>query len=237
FLLNQNMPIHYPRPLRPRFNAQTARGIFRVALPSGIENVIFLTSKLFIGIIIAGYPAAMIAANAAANTLTTYISIPANAINLVTITVVSQCVGGGRGEEARKSTLKLQGISVAALLVTSGLVALFINPLAGMLHLSPESFAHTRAMVLVYCLFAVFFWSPAFGIPNALRAAGDNRFVMVAASLTVVGLRLAGSVVLGNVMGLMIHGIWYAMYLDWVGRAVIFALRFRGGKWLKCRLV
>ncbi len=237
FLLNQQMPIHYPRPLRPRFNAQTAKGIFRVALPGGIENVIFLTSKLIIGILIAGYPAAMIAANAAANTLSTYISIPANAINLVTITVVSQSVGAGLLEEARKSTLKLQGISVAALAVTSGLVALFINPLTRMLNLSPEAFAHTRTMILVYCAFCFVFFTPSFGLPNALRAAGDNRFVMAAASFTVVAFRLAGSFVLGNMMGLMVHGVWYAMYLDWIGRAVLFTLRFKSGRWLKCRLV
>jgi len=179
----------------------------------------------------------MIAANAAATTISAYISIPANAINLTTITIVSQCIGAGRTGEARQSTVKLQIASYISLFLMSGLVAALSGPLVGMLNLTPEAHALTRNIILLYSFLAVFFWAPAFGLPNSLRAAGDNRFVMYAAVFSVVVLRTGGSFVLGNLMELQVNGIWYAMYLDWIARSVFFVLRFRSGKWERHRLV
>jgi putative MATE family efflux protein len=237
FLLNQQAPIHYSLPLKLGFRRADSRRIISVALPSGMENIIFLACKLVIGMLIAGYSGAMIAASAASNTISTYISIPANAINLATITIVSQCVGANRNEEAKQATVKLQIATYASLLLTCALVAIFINPIISMLNLSPEAVAHTRQMILVYSLISVFLWAPSFGLPNSLRAAGDNRFVMYAAVLSVIFFRTLGSFILGDMLGLQIQGIWYAMYLDWAARAVFFLWRFKSGKWMQHRLV
>lgn len=237
FLMDQHSPIHYTRPFKLHFNRVTIKRILTVALPGGFENIIFLTSKLLIGMMIAGYSGAMIAANAAANTISTYISVPANAINLVTITVISQCVGAGRGQEAKRISKLLQLGTMGSLVITSSLVALFMGPIVDMLKLSPEAHAITRNVMFVYCAVSVILHTPAFGLPNTLRAAGDNRYVMYAAVVSVVVFRLLGSYVLGNLMNLQVYGIWYAMYLDWLGRSVFFMWRFKSNKWLEHRLV
>lgn len=237
FLMDQHSPIHYTRPFKLHFNRVTIKRILTVALPGGFENIIFLTSKLLIGMMIAGYSGAMIAANAAANTISTYISVPANAINLVTITVISQCVGAGRGQEAKRISKLLQLGTMGSLVITSSLVALFMGPIVGMLKLGSEAHAITRNLMFVYCAVSVILHTPAFGLPNTLRAAGDNRYVMYAAVVSVVVFRLLGSYVLGNLMNLQVYGIWYAMYLDWLGRSVFFMWRFKSNKWLEHRLV
>ncbi len=237
FLMDQHAPIHYTRPFKIAFNRSMNRRIFGVALPSGMENLLFLMCKLVIGIMIAGFSSAMIAANAASNTISTYISIPANAINLATITIVSQCIGAGREEEAKHATVRLQIATYVSLLVMAALVVLLIDPIIQMLNLKQEAYAYTRQLSVVYCLVSVFLWAPAFGLPNSLRAAGDNRFVMYAAVFSVVIFRTLGSFVLGNLLGFQIQGIWYAMYLDWAVRSAFFLWRFRSGKWLRHRLV
>jgi len=237
FLLDQHAPIHYTRPFKLHYNRFTIKRILTVALPSGFENIVFLTCKLLIGMMIASYSGAMIAANAAANTISTYISVPANAINLVTITVISQCVGAGRGQEAKRISKLLQLGTIASLVITGSLVALFMGPIVGMLKLGTEAHQITRNLMFVYCAVAVILHTPAFGLPNTLRAAGDNRYVMYAAVVSVVVFRLLGSYVLGNLMNLQVYGIWYAMYLDWLGRSVFFLWRFKGNKWLEHRLV
>ncbi len=237
FLRDLHIPIHFSRPFKIKFDLDIDHRILTVALPSGLENIFFLTSKLFIGIIIAGYSATMIAVNAAANTISTYISIPANAINLATITIISQCVGAGRRDEARSSARHLLLLTTGSLIAMGILMIIFIDPIVGMLRLSPEASAITREMIIVYCCVSFVAWAPAFGLPNSLRAAGDNRFVMYAASLTVVLLRVAFSYILGTVMGMQVRGIWYAMYLDWIGRSAFFIWRYRSGRWLKHHLV
>ncbi len=237
FLRDPHIPIHFSRPFVIRFDKNIDRRILTVALPSGLENIFFLTSKVIVAIIIAGYSSTMIAVNAAAHTISTYISIPANAINLATITIVSQCVGAGRTQEAKDAARRLLLLTTASLVVMGLLVLLFIDPIVGMMRLSQEATAITKEIIIIYCFVSFVLWAPAFGLPNSLRAAGDNRFVMYAASFTVVVFRVAFSYILGTLFGLQVRGIWYAMYLDWIGRGVLFVWRFKSDKWLKHHLV
>lgn len=43
--------------------------------------------------------------------------------------------------------------------------------------------------------------------------------------------RIAFSYVLGKYMGLGVFGIWVAMVIDWIFRAICFVIRYLGGKW------
>lgn len=237
FLMDQQAPIHYSKLSKIRLEFAMDKRIFKVALPSGLENLIFLSSKLIIGIMIATYSGTMIAANAAANTISTYLSVPGNAISLVSVTVVSQSIGAAQKEEAKRFTKNLMLTTFASFLGMALLIAAFLHPIVNMLNLSPEAAKLTREIMLIYCVVSVLGWAPAFGLPNALRAAGDNRFVMLAASLSVVLVRLGGSFLFGNALNLKVHGIWIAMYLDWAVRAGFFLYRFKSGKWLTRRLV
>ena len=60
FLMDQHKPIHYTRPFRLRFEQGTLKRIFSVALPGGLENIIFLACKLIIGMMIAPLPAMLL---------------------------------------------------------------------------------------------------------------------------------------------------------------------------------
>ena len=44
--------------------------------------------------------------------------------------------------------------------------------------------------------------------------------------------RLVLGVVLSKNMGMGLVGVWIAMYVDWVVRAVCFVLRYRSGRWM-----
>ena len=76
----------------------------------------------------------------------------------------------------------------------------------------------------------VFFAVPGAFTPTEIVTAWQ-------ASLTVLVLRVGFSYILGNVMDLQVRGIWYAMYLDWIGRSIFFIWRFRSDKWLGHHLV
>ena len=49
--------------------------------------------------------------------------------------------------------------------------------------------------------------------------------------------RLGTAFILGLGFGLGVWGVYAAMGMDWLGRSVAFALRFRSGKWLEFRAV
>lgn len=229
--------IHYEGPFDVKKLWKADRRIFKVALPSGTENSIFLLGKLVIGTIIAGLSGAMIAANAASNTISTIINMPGNAINLAMITVVGQCVGAGLLDEAEYNAKRLMKIQYISQIASGALMFILIRQIVGILNLSQEAQELAISIMRVYCVLSALMEPTAFGLPNALRASGDNRFTMLAAISSMIVFRVGFSFLLVYVFDLGLQGVWYAMYLDWVGRSLFFVLRFRSGQWKKHRLV
>ena len=80
-------------------------------------------------------------------------------------------------------------------------------------------------------------WVPSFTPPNGLRAAGDVRFSMITATLTMWLCRVALSIFLMRVVKTGPIGVWYGMFADWGVRGVIFTIRFVRGKWLRFKVI
>ena len=81
-------------------NGGLIRRILRVGIPAGIENGMFQIGKLSVSSLTSTLGTAAIAANAVANTTTTFLNIPANAVGMAALTVVGQCLGAGEKEQA-----------------------------------------------------------------------------------------------------------------------------------------
>ena len=83
----------------------------------------------------------------------------------------------------------------------------------------------------------MFIWPSSFTLPNALRAGGDAKYTMLVSlvSMWVFRVLLCYLFVLGFGMGL--QGVWFGMYVDWLCRTVLFALRYRSGKWMENQVI
>ncbi len=76
------------------------------------------------------------------------------------------------------------------------------------------------------------FWAPSFITAYSLRAAGDVKFSMIVATLTMWLCRVTLATFLIRVVGMGPMGVWIGMFSDWGIRAVIFTIRFVRGKWI-----
>ena len=79
--------------------------------------------------------------------------------------------------------------------------------------------------------FGILIWPAAFTLPQALRAAGDTRFTLIVSTVSMWTLRVGLGVLMGRFWGFGVLGIWMAMFFDWILRAVLIVIRFRGHKW------
>jgi len=73
-------------------------------------------------------------------------------------------------------------------------------------------------------------------LSGALRGAGDAVTPLWISALTLWGLRVPLSIILGLTLGLEADGVWYAMLASIVISTVFFQIRFRKGEWKKIRL-
>lgn len=236
-LLHPDSLIHYERPFSIRRLLDIDRRMIRVAWPAAAENSLFLLGKLIVGMMVAGFSGIMIAANSAANTISTIVNVPTNALSLATITVVGQCVGAGKMEEARYNAMRLLKLTyIAHFFMSAALFALTV-PLVGMLRLPAESSKAAIELLRVYFCLTFMFEPGAFGLPNSLRASGDNKYTMYASIFSMAVFRVGFSFLFTQVLNMGIHGIWYGMYIDWAVRTALFIRRYRSGKWERHVLV
>ena len=78
-------------------------------------------------------------------------------------------------------------------------------------------------------------WPLSFSLPNTLRAAGDVKITLVVSLLSMWIFRIGFSFLLGKELGWGVFGIWVAMTIDWLFRAVLFVIRYWRGRWQDIR--
>ena len=210
------------------------RRILRVGIPAGIENGMFQIGKLSVSSLTSTLGTAASAANAVANTTTTFLNIPANAVGMAALTVVGQCLGAGEKEQAVYYSRRLLLTAYCGAWVMNLSAFLFANRFAiSLFNLSPEAQTMALQVMVWFNFVSLFFWPSSFTLPNILRAAGDARFTMAVSILSMWVFRVGFC----YVMVLGFHGrllsIWMGMFLDWVFRSLCFFVRFARGRWME----
>ena len=210
------------------------RRILRVGIPAGIENGMFQIGKLSVSSLTSTLGTAAIAATAVANTASTFLNIPANAVGMAALTVVGQCLGAGEKEQAVYYSRRLLLTAYCGAWVMNLSAFLFANRFViSLFNLSPEAQTMALQVMVWFNFVSLFFWPSSFTLPNILRAAGDARFTMAVSILSMWVFRVGFC----YVMVLGFHGrllsIWMGMFLDWVFRSLCFFVRFARGRWME----
>jgi putative MATE family efflux protein len=213
------------------------RNILNVGIPSGFESSMFQLGRLLTQRIFTSYGTAAIAGNAIAGVINSFSFMPGMAYAMTLLTVVGQCTGAGDYEGARKNTAKIMRFSYLTIFLVNLAIVLFIDPLIGLFNLSGEAYSYARLFLIVHCISMTLGWTPSFALPNALRAAGDARYVMIAGSVSMWLVRVSAAYLFCFVLKLGPLGVWLAMGADFVVRGSCFVLRWRGGKWETKRVI
>ena len=230
---DKRRPIHTSLSRKFRFDFGMIRRILKVGIPSGIDGSVFQIGKLLVASLISTLGTVSIAANAVTNTLSSIVIIPGSAMGLALITVVGQCMGAGEADQAVMYTKKIMKYVHLAVFAMGGLMALGSPLILRLYNLSDETYEIAKFLIISYSAIAFIDWPESFALPNALRAGGDATYVMTYSMISMWVFRIGCSYlfVLGFKLG--VYGVWAAMYVDWVFRAIMYVTRFRSRKWMK----
>ncbi|WP_077609875.1 MATE family efflux transporter [Clostridium sp. Marseille-P2415] len=224
---------HLPVEFRLRMDKSMLRQILYIGVPNGLENSIFQLGKLLLSSLTASFGTVAIAANAVASTICGLETIPANAIGIAMITVVGQCIGARELGQARRYMGKLLKTAYLWLLVLNLAIIPLLNPICGLFHLSGETSSLAVKLMLYHSICCMIIHPLSFCLTNGLRAANDVRFTMTVSICSMWICRIVLAYILSLYFGLGLMGIWIAMTIDWLVRAIFFSTRVLSGKW--CR--
>ena len=231
-LFNEKLELHLSDIRAFRFEKRVMRNIFRIAIPSGVENGMFHFGRLILFSLISTFGTASITANAIGNTMGNFHVFAGQAICMGLTTVVSQCVGAGAYDRARYYMKKLTVVAYTVMGIVNLTLILCIPLILRVYDVAPEAAVLAREVMLLHGSSAIVLWMPSFMIPYFLRAAGDATFTMVVSMITMWLVRVLGAYVIGRYLGYGVVGVWFAhAILDWATRSVIFYARYRSGKW------
>lgn len=211
--------------------------ILGLGIPSGIENSMFQLGKLAIQSTVSTLGTAAIAAQAMTNILENLNGIAAIGVGVGLMTIVGQCLGAGRKDEAVYYIKKLCVIAAAVIIVSCLIVYILVRPvtiLGGMESTSAEMCIH---MITWITIVKPVVWTMAFVPGYGLRAAGDVKFSMITSCCTMWACRFCLCVFLIRVLGFGPMGVWIGMFADWTVRGIIFTWRFHSRKWLEHKVI
>ncbi len=211
--------------------------ILLVGVPSGIENGMFQFGKLAIQSSVSTLGTTAIAAQAMAIILESLNGIAGIGIGIGLMTVVGQCIGAGKNEEARYYILKLTGYAELAVTASCILVLILTKPVTLLGGMEPASAKMCLDMMIAITIVKPLVWTVSFIPAYGLRAAGDVRFSMITASVTMWFCRVALATFLIRACGFGPIAVWIGMFADWTIRAVIFTLRYMSDRWLRFHLI
>lgn len=211
--------------------------IMAIGIPAGIENGMFQFGKLAIQSTVSSMGTTAIAAQAMTNILENVNGIFGIGVGIGLMTVVGQCIGAGRKEEAKYYIVKLVGIAEVGILISCLFVFVITKPVTWLAGMETESAAMCLEMITAITIVKPIAWVGSFVIAYGLRAAGDVRFSMLVSTVTMWCCRVALCIFLVKAYGFGPMAVWIGMFADWTIRSIIFVGRFLSGKWLKNQLI
>ena len=242
---NKKRKVHVERLLIYKPDFKMIKSILHIGVPNGIENTLFQFGRLLTQTLIAMLPTAVIAAHSVSLNIANYQYAVNTAFCCAIIPIVGQCIGAreeGQAKYYARLLLKLEYIMLGAVIA---ITLIFLNPILATYAVSDAAKDTAFWLVVSHCVCAAAIYPFGFLMPATFRAASDVRFSMVVSILSMWGVRIAFAYVLAlesiSVFGLFaipgfgwgIWGVWIAMMLDWLFRAVLYFIRFFTDKWLR----
>lgn len=209
------------------------KSIFRIGVPFALEQIFFNGGSMLVQTFLVTLGTVSIAANAVANSAFGILYAAGMAVGTLSMTVIGQCIGAGKKEDAVRYGKKLVTLGTV-IIAASLLLFLPLMPYILRLYQAPQNTAALIYRLLYSIVFPMLlFWSMSNVMPCILRAAGDSAFSSGVSLVTMWTIRVAGGYFLAIVLQMGAIGLWLSMGLEWAVRTVVFTLRYRSGIWLR----
>ncbi len=203
--------------------------LVNIGYPAGLEQVVWQGGFVLFLWIVSLYGTAPYAAYGIGVSILSFSFLIGWGFSIAASTLVGQHLGAGDPDGAARSGWRAARLSVVSMVVFGFAIVAGAWPLARWIIDDPEVVRLT--VVFIYVLGGLQpLMAMEFALTGSLRGAGDTRFPL----LTVLsGLVLVRCVLAGIFAWLdfTVEWIFYALIADYILKATMLTLRFRGGRW------
>lgn len=156
-------------------------------------------------------------------------------MSVAVITLTGNNLGAGRKDEAIKYGKACQQIGLLMGIMISIIFMVFGRAIFS-LFFTDTSIIEKSDIIIRYIGFIVIFQILQVIYGGSLRSAGDVRYTLFVAIISVTIVRSVATLVMVNLLKLGLDGIWIAILTDQASRFIGLRYRFKQGKWVDLKI-
>ena len=216
--------------LRP-WPRQELKQVFTLGVPAAAETFLYQLSQLIITSLVLWYLTEneLIAKTYMSNIVALFLMFSYSVGQAAQI-VIGHLVGAGDFDAAKQQGFRAFRLAVIISLSTVVISFVLRIPIMSCFTTNPEVIRYTE-MLFIIEFFLECGRAANLTIIPCLRGAGDVRFPTMWAIFSNMMIGLGGAHLLAVVFHMGIHGLWIAMALDELFRAVVMLIRWNGSRW------
>lgn len=235
FLLPESSRRHF-RTCGKIFDWELFKRLIRFGMPNGTQFALDLASFNIFILVLGRYGMVMQAAASIAFGLNSLALTPMLGIGQTVGILVGQSIGARDITHAKRSVASARNLVLIYLVCMASVFVVFPElALWGFSNRNPEVTATAKTILKVIAGYMVF--DGLFIVySNAIRAAGDTFYSMIAGTTMALGMQAAPAFILGY-FRITVWAIWICDVVYIITAGTVFYLRYHAGKWTKMKVI
>ena len=236
-LFRQKSYVRIPlmRKWKLRYSRECAKSIWHLAMNTSLENI-----AARIGFLATAMIAARLGTNefAAHNVGMSVLGLGfsfADGMQVAAVALSGEALGAGKKEMAKRYGSICQRIGLVISFILA-LLLFFGGRWFYSLYFRDPEILEMGELICRWLILIILLQISQIIFTGCLRAAGDVRYVLVAAMISIAGIRTLSTLLMVNVFGWGLSGVWLGILADQLSRFTMVSLRFRQGKWVDLKI-
>lgn len=213
-----------------RFRLDLIHTIWQVGAPVSGERIVQQAGILLYTKIVLIYGTVSYAAHQVGLSIESLSFLPGYGFAIAAATMVGQSIGAGKYTRAKLENWEANRL--ATFIMSAMGVVFFFFP-----YVLLRAFTNDEAVIdlgTVFLKIVALLQVPlalTMVLAGSLRGAGDTRFIMIATTVGMWGVRIPIAFIAGYWLSLGVFYVWLAMIADWTLRMVLMLWRYRSERW------
>jgi putative MATE family efflux protein len=215
---------------------ELARRILRIGIPTFIEQSIWQLGLMLFLRIVAEYGTEPVSAYLIGVRILSFSFVPGMGFSMAGGTLVGQHLGADEPALARRAGWRATAGAMSVMAVVGFTIILLARPIAGWFGATGQTTVDLTVTFIYILGAAQPLMAVEFALGGSLRGAGDTRFPLFAILTGLFAARLAGALLVSNVLGGSVVAVWSCLLADYAVKATLLTLRFASGAWQRVRV-
>ena len=221
--------------LKLRYSRECAKSIWHLALNTSFENIAARIGFLATAMIAARLGTEEFAAHNIGMSILGLGFSFADGMQVAAVALAGEALGAGQKQTAKRYGSICQRIGLAISFILALLLFFGGRWFFGLYFTEPH-ILEMGELICRYLILIVLLQISQIIFTGCLRAAGDVRYVLIAAIISIAGIRTLSTILMVNVFGWGLHGVWLGILADQLSRFIMVSLRFKQGKWVDLKI-